>query len=632
VTSSHRDRWLSWAGVAAVGLAVWFVFRGVTAGGLLQWDDDINLQDNIHIHGLSWGNVRWMFTDTQYMRRYLPLGWLRWAADYQFYGPGPRSFHVGNLIFHVADAVLLFVLIRHMLRIVPSPAPAPSPSAAAPLPWALLAAAIGALAWAIHPLRVETVSWISTGQYCQLVFFLLLSFFAYLAVAPSPAGVASWRRPAFWISVAAFGLSLLTYPAALGYAGVLLVLDILVLRRCPPAGLGRDSERRGIWIEKIPFAVVTAVLMAATVVSRYQAHGIWQPPPTLAQFSVGARLMQAFYVWAYYLWKPLWPVHLAPVYTTLVNFRPYDWPFVASAAAVLAITGLLFWKRRQWPGILALWLCHLIILVPMLGLSEHPHYASDRYGYLAAIPWAIGLSVLLFRTWRHPGWRAAAVAAAIAALALCGSASVAQIPIWRSSETLFRYVLTQLGSDPYRYDILTRLGKVLWSEGKLPETEAALREAVQVRPEFTEARGRLGLVLFQEGRPDEAAEFLGPAARLDAASAEARSSFITNLLRAGLLPEAIEFCRDAVRFNPHLADIQGNLGVVLALTGHNAEAVAPLTEAVRLDPASPSARFSLGVVLRKLGRRAEARAQFAAALQLQPNFPAARAMYDSQNP
>jgi len=623
--TADRPRWLGWAGAAVVALAVGMVFRGVVGGGLLQWDDDINVQYNAHVHGLSWANVRWMFTDTQYMRRYLPLGWLRWAADYQFYGPGPRSFHVGNLIFHVVDAVLLFVLIRQFLKLRPS-------ANDGPMAWGVLAAAIGALSWAIHPLRVETVSWISTGQYCQLVFFLLLSFFAYLALASAPAGAASWRRPAFWISLAAFACSLLTYPAALGYAGVLVVLDILVLNRCPPPGVGRDSERRWIWLEKIPFAVVTAVLMAATLVSRYQARGIWQPPPTLAEFGLGSRVMQAFYIWAYYLWKPFWPVHLAPVYTTLVNFHPTDAPFIVSAAAVLALTGLLFWKARAWPGLLALWLCHLIFLVPMLGVSEHPHYANDRYCYLAAIPWSIGLAVVIFRLGKSPAWRGAVFVVAAAALALGGAASAAQIPIWRDSETLFRYVLAELGSDPYRADILTRLGKVQWGEGKLREAEASFRDAVRARPDLTEPRGRLGLVLFQEGRPDEAVEFLGPAARLDAAGADARSALVSWLLRTGKLPEAVEFCQDAVRLNPRLPDVQNNLGVVLAISGRDQDALPHLAEAVRLDPNSATDRFTLGVALRQLGRAAEAKAQFAAALRLQPNFPAARAAFEAQNP
>jgi Flp pilus assembly protein TadD len=613
--NSSRPRWLAWAGIAAVGLIVWLVFWRVTGGALLQWDDDINVQNNPHVHGLSWENIRWMFTDSQYMRRYLPLGWLRWAADYQLYGPGPRSFHVGNLILHVADAGLLFILIRQLQRIRP---------AAPPEPWLVLAAAIGALSWAIHPLRVETVSWISTGQYCQAVFFLLLSLLSYLVLASSPAGAESWRRAAFWGSLAAFSLSLLSYPAALGYPGVLVILDFLWLRRFPAMGEARASARRWIWIEKIPFAVVALAIMAATLTSRYAARGIWQPPPTLAEFGLGSRIMQAFYVWAYFVWKPLWPFHLAPVYTALVHFHPGDWPFVASLVGVLAVTGLLLWGRRRRPGILAVWLCHLALLVPMLGVSEHPHYTSDRYSYLAAIPWSIGLSVLVVLLWKYPRGRWLALPATVGILAWWGVASAAQVGVWRNSETLFRHVLAEIGPDPYRYDILTRLGRTLQAEGRLPEAEASFREAVQVQPADREARGRLGLVLFQEGRVEEAAAILGRGARLDAEDAEARSALVAALVQAGWAAEAVQFCEDAVRLSPGLADAQGDLGILLAKSGRGEEALSHLMEAIRLEPHSPTARFNLGMALRNMGLNGQARAQFGAALRLQPNFAQAR--------
>jgi Flp pilus assembly protein TadD len=558
-----------------------------------------------------------MFTDSEYMRRYLPLGWLRWALDYQLYGPGPRSFHIGNLILHLADAGLLFLIIRRIFRMVPS-VPVPEP-------WPAAAAAVGALSWAIHPLRVETVSWISTGQYCQAVLFLLLSLRCHLALAASPAGPASWGRPAFWGSLALFSLSLLSYPAALGYAPALVILDFLVFRRFPSSGPGRAAARRWIWLEKIPFAAVTLAVMAATLASRYQARGIWQPPPTLAQFGVGSRIMQAFYVWAYYLWKPLWPVRLAPVYTALVDFHPTDWPFVASLAGIVAVTLVLVLGRRRWPGILAVWLCHLALLVPMLGLSEHPHYTNDRYNYLASLPWSVALAIVLVRCWTHPARRSLTFVAALAVLALWGRASAAQVQIWSSSETLFRHMLATLGTDPYRYDILTRLGRTLLGEGRLAEAETAFREALQVLPADREARGRLGLVLFREGRQDEAAAILGPGARLDPEDADARSALVNALVRAGWMAEAVQFCSDAVRLNPALADAQGNLGIVLAMSGRTAEALGPLREAIRLDPNAATAHFNLGMALGKLGRSADARLEFETALRLQPEFRQARA-------
>jgi Flp pilus assembly protein TadD len=613
--SPPSSRWPTGAAIAVIGLAVWLVFRRTTEGGLLQWDDDINVLNNVHVHGLSWENIRWMFTDAQYMRRYLPLGWLRWAADYQAFGPGPRSFHVGNLLLHLADAILLFILIRRLLGILYRPVPAA---------WALLAALAGALSWALHPLRVETVAWISTGQYCQAIFFLLLSLLAYLGAAASPDVGGFWKRPGYGWSLLAFALSLLSYPAALGYPAALVILDFLVLARVPASGPGRPAALRWIWIEKIPFAVASGAMLVATLVSRYQARGIWERPPTLAEFGAVPRIMQACYVWAYYVWKPLWPVHLAPVYTALVEFDPAGGIFVASLAGVLAVSAVLLWQRRRWPGTLALWLCHLALLVPMLGLSEHPHYTSDRYNYLASIPWSVGLAIVLFQLWRNPGWWRALVPVAAGLLALAGVASAAQVRVWRDSETLFRYVLTTLGTDSYRYDILTRLGRTLLAQGRLAEAEASFREAVQVQPAAREARGRLGLVLFREGRTEAAAAILGPGARLVPQEAEERSALVNALVQAGWAAEALQFCEDAVRLNPRLPDAQGDLGIMLAKSGRSPEALPHLEEAILLDPQSPSARFNLGMAFRNLGRNWEARREFEAALQLQPDFRPAR--------
>ena len=166
-TSAHRG--LKWAVAAAVGLVAWFVFHNAIRGSMLQWDDDINLQGNVHLRALTAANIRWMFTDSTYVRRYVPLGWLAFAVDYRFFGPGPRSYHVLNLALHSADSALVFLLVLKLMRMLPECRP-----------WAqgrlaILAAAAGALVWAVHPLRVETVSWAS-GRYCQAAFFLLLSF------------------------------------------------------------------------------------------------------------------------------------------------------------------------------------------------------------------------------------------------------------------------------------------------------------------------------------------------------------------------------------------------------------------------------------------------------------------------
>lgn len=593
----RRTAWL-WA--IAVAATVVLVYHGVLRNGFLQWDDDINVVHNPHVHALTASNLRWMFTDAQYMRRYLPLGWLRWAADWAVSGGTPGVFHADNLAWHALDAVLLFLLIRSLL---PRLAPAGPPAALD------VAAAAGALAWAIHPLRTETVAWISTGQYCEAVAFVELSFWAYLVRAGRTGGTGA--ACLLVLSLGAYAASLLSYPAAIGYPLALLILDFGVLRRARTAA---------VWIEKIPYTVLAAASLAATVASRYEARGIWTPPPTLAQFGVAARVMQAFYVWAYFVWKPLLPLHPSPVYTALVDFRPLDLPFIASAAAVLAVTVYLLSARRRFPGTCALWLCHLVLLAPMLGLTEHPHYTSDRYVYFASLVWSFALGSLLVRLWPARGRRWAALAACALALAAAGAASAAQIAVWRDSESLFRYVLDRLGPDPYRYDILLRLGRAESDGGHPALAESAYREAAALRPAEPEPRIRLGLLLFGEDRPAEAAAYLGTAARLDRSGAPSRAALVETLLQRGQAGDALAFCRAAVRLAPHLPDVHADLGALLVLTGDPSAAIGPLADAVRLDPSDPATRVNLALALRKAGREGEAQDQLSEALRLEPNY------------
>ena len=167
-----------------------------------------------------------------------------------------------------------------------------------------------------------------------------------------------------------FAASLLTYPLALSYVAVLILIDFFPLRRFGQ-GFFVPAARR-VWLEKVPFVLVFGLVFAATLWARGHGSWQWERPVNLEQFGLLSRVMQAFYIWAYYLWKPLLPFDLSPVYTTLGEFDPLSLRFVLSLALVVVITLILFWKRRQWPGLFALWLCHLVVLVPFLGLTEYP--------------------------------------------------------------------------------------------------------------------------------------------------------------------------------------------------------------------------------------------------------------------
>ena len=182
------------------------------------------------------------------------------------------SAHVGNVLLHALNAVLVFLLLQAVIAAWHGSENATKRTV--PL------AAFSALIWALHPMRVEVVGWASGRMYCQAGVFLLLAGLAYFRAA----ACASRRSAhAFWIAMAtlAFGASLLTYPIGLMFVAVLVIIDVFVLRRFPPGVSWLDRRVRGVWLEKIPFVAMAAAVAAATLAARFQAQGIWEPPPTL---------------------------------------------------------------------------------------------------------------------------------------------------------------------------------------------------------------------------------------------------------------------------------------------------------------------------------------------------------------
>jgi len=548
----------AWGWAALVALVTAAVFAGVRHGSLLAWDDDINLTTNPHLRALSAANVRWMWTDFEYMRRYVPLTWLGWAIEHALFGLTPSSCHAGNLLFHSANAALVFLLVRAILELWRRDSPlTPSTN--------LAACAAGALFWSLHPLRVEIVAWASGRIYAQALFFLLVATLAYLRAAPAARGTGS-RRGWFTVAVLAYTASLLTHPLGFTGVAVLLVADIWLLRRVDGRkALWRDPANRAVWLEKIPFVVVAVAVLGITLLARFHARGLWDPPPTLAQFGLLPRLMQACYIWAHYVWRPLVPVGLAPVYTTLVWFKPTDAVFVASAAAVAMVTAILWWRRAAWPGGCALWLVHLIVLVPTLGLTEYPHYPSDRYSYLQGVLWAPAFAVAL-RWLRARCDRRLVAGLGVATLAALSALTVSQIRIWRNSETLFRYLYAHVGDSGYRADIAFRLGEVLRAQNRLPEAAEYYRETL-----------RIDVV----GRRACGAHFgLGLIARAGERNEEARQHYQASL-----------------RLRPDFAPAYAGLGELLAMAGQRDAAVASFKQAIALDPEDAIARAALARLL-----------------------------------
>jgi tetratricopeptide (TPR) repeat protein len=581
------------------------VFSRVLVADFVQWDDNISVYENPHIQGLDFERLAWMFTDASYAMRYKPLTWLCYALLYHFVGLKPLAYHLTGLVLHCVNSVVLFVILQRLLTAAAGSRKETPPVTACDT---VLPAGFGALIWAVNPLRVEPVARVTDLTYCLLLCFTLVSLWFYLE-ACRPNTERARHCLYYGFSIGAFAIAMLSYPFAFGYAFVLLALDWYPLRRFEGTKhLWQDPRARQILLEKVPFLLLGG-LMFTTVLARLNATGIWAAHPAALGAEPFGQGMQALYVWTYYLWKPWVPLHLSPVYTALVNFNPDNWVFWTSAVVVVGLTLLVLHKRTRWPLALVLWVAHLALLLPALGLTERPHYTSDRYDYLAGLVWAALIAALLWKISTRGPLRAAGVTVVTAVVVVWGTLSFQQTAVWRDSASLFTYMIRELGSDPYRSDIHWRLGWYYATKGKTNDAMQEYQAALRIQP----AEGAyiaLGELLEKTGD-------YGGALTNFQALLELRPNPYDNVRAAQVLSklghsdEAARQYRIALALLPDLVPALNNLAWILA-TDENpavrdgAEAVRLAERACALAPQTPVLLGTLAAADAEAGRFEEA--------------------------
>ena len=493
----RSSRWMIFLLPLLLCVADVAVFWPSLRASFVDWDDDINILLNRNIEGFSVPHFAWWWTDYSWTRRYQPLDWMSWALDYQIGGRSAVVFHVHNLLQHMVCTVLLYFLVLTILR---RWRPGAGESVRA------IGAALGTLWWAIHPLRAEVVAWATGRNYTQSTMLLLVMFLSYFHA--QDAGISLRRRRLlYWIAVAAFACSLLSYSIVAGAAMVLLLADWYPLRRIGTgtnAGWWSAGARR-VYLEKVPFFAAAFLVGAATLYARFHVSQRWEPPPTLEQFPVYDRVMQAFYVWARYLWLPWMPVHLSPVYTRLAHFDPNGAAFWGSALVVVGITIAAVRLRQRAPWLAVLWAFYLLMLFPLLGYTEHPYSPSDRYAQMATLSFAVLVGgVVVFALSRETSWLRAAVPFGLAAISVAfGVLCYRQTQIWTNDQTLFTHMLAEMGNDPGRADPLWRLARYDLDQGNAAAALKLADESLAIQPDVLRAlhvRGNALLDLADQAR------------------------------------------------------------------------------------------------------------------------------------
>jgi tetratricopeptide (TPR) repeat protein len=600
-----------WAAPALVALATAVVFLPALRADFINYDDPENFLENPHFRGLGRANLRWMLLF--HSGNYQPLTWVTHAVDYLLWGMDPRGHHLTSVLVHVATALAVYLAIIALVR-----AAVEGPGAAADEPGLRRAAAAGALVFAIHPLRVESVAWVTERRDVLSGLFFVLTVVAYLR-AQRLAAVGRARGPWIGLSIVCLVLSLLSKAWAMTMPVVLLLLDVHPLRRFVRVG-GRRPPWGPILAEKIPFAVIA--LAGAVVAFAAQREFM----PALEPHPVPARLAQAAYGLAFYVRKTLVPVGLYPYYELRLPLDPTAPRFVAAAAAVGAITLVLVVLRRRWPAGLVAWCGYGVIVSPVLGLAQAGiHLAADRFTYVATMPLAAlaggGVYALWTRAaapWVSAGARVGAAAPVIALLAALGVATFAQVRVWRDSVTLWSHAVTVA---PDNAVVHQNLGVALKEAGRLEEAIGHLAQASALRPDWVEARLSLAGALATARRYERAIAELQQIVAAHPDHGDALYSLGVASFLLGRTADAIGYYQRAIAANPDDVRAYYNLGHVYAQEGNAFAAAAQWEKAVALAPDNVAVRNAFGVVLVTLDRPAVAEEQFRAALRVAPDDP-----------
>ena len=516
----------------------------------MDYDDYDNVCDNVVVQkGLSVKAVGWAFTHAQ-VCNWVPLTTLSHMLDCQIFTLRAGGHHMVNVLLHAATAVLLFLVLRQMTG----------------SQWR---SAFVAAVFAVHPLRVESVAWVSERKDVLSGLFFVLTVGAYVRYVRQP-GKPS--RTGYLTVALLFGLGLLAKTMVATLPLVLLLLDYWPLGR-----FHNQREFLRLVREKLPLLAIAAA-----------ACGIAALMPgmlliNLNHFPLFERIGNAVVSYVVYLRQTVFPAGLATPYAMPPHGQPI-WLVCMACILLVAITAGVIQSRKKSPFLLVGWLWYLAMLLPVIGIiqisSEAAH--ADRYTYLP------GIGLVMALTWAaadaSKGWMhrrlvlGGLMLAAICALAVCARA---QTSYWRDEVSLWTRAVD---CDPENYVALNYLGAVLAREGKPVEGITYLKKALAIRPGYAEAHNDLGTALVSQGKLDEAVASFQKALAIQPSFVDAHCNLANVLVRQSRLDDAIAHYRMAAKLDPDNATAQNNLGQALLLKGDAAGAMASLEKAAALFP------------------------------------------------
>ncbi len=577
------------------------VFWQVRTFEFINFDDQLYVADNRYVQqGLSWETVVWAFTDaTRFTNYWVPLTWLSILLDYQLYGMHAGGYHLTNLILHILNTVLLFLALRWMTGHI----------------WR---SALVAALFALHPLHVESVAWVTERKDVLSTLFWMLCLLAYTGYVRRPGAI---RYLAVFVF---FVMGLMAKPMLVTLPFVFLLLDYWPFDRLKPTGTTVETTRREmkgrllrLTAEKAPFLGLIAVVSVMAFLTQQEGGAV----KSLADYPMNVRIGNALVTYVLYIGKMFWPVRLA-------FFYPHPgalplWQVMGAGVLLAAMTLLSIAKAGRYPYVLVGWLWYIGTLVPVIGIVVIGNYVmADRYTYISLIGlfvpvvWA-GADLLPHRWRQHPVVWVMSVFI-ITVLALTAWRQTAH---WRDSIALCRHAVAVTRNNLGAYN---NLAGALAVKGRYAEALKYYEEALKIDPSCLAAYNNLGLIYEKLHQPAEAVAVYEKALSIDPGYALAHNNLANVLSSLGKTVEAMHHYLQAISSDPDYAVAHYNLANVYLNLGRLDESARQYREALRIDPFYAEAHNNLGSVLLLQGATTEAIAHFSKAVQILPAYAEAQ--------